>query len=466
MATKIGQQSPTISVVIPYARTKGNEAVKLYAKAGRKLEPWQADLVKDMMAYSRKLWTHIAFGYSVPRRNGKSESVLARALWGIENGEHVLYTAHRTSTSHSAWQRMTDLLFKLGYQEKEDFTKTKQLGFETIEHLKSGGVMNFRTRTTSGGLGEGYDLLIIDEAQEYTSDQASSLTYITSASKNPQTIYLGTPPTPQSSGTEFKDYRARVLEDGAEDCGWAEWSVPEQSDPLDKELWYKTNPALGLHLTEKTIKSEYKGNDIDFNIQRLGLWLKHNLRSAITEPEWKALACTEKPKKGKPLFVGIKFGVDGKNIAMSVAFKTPDGKVFVEGIDCRSVRDGFAWILKYLEALRAKVVVVDGASGQQLLHAAMKAAKIRGYKAPDVQEIIAANAAFEQAVLTESICHMDQPSLTQVVSNCEKRAIGSKGGFGYKAIREGVEIALMDSMILAFWACNEQKETRKQRIGF
>lgn len=466
MAKRIGQQTPTTSIVIPYSKTKGNEAIKLYAKAGRKLEPWQGDLVKDMMARKGRLWVHISFGYSVPRRNGKSESVLARALWGLENGEHILYTAHRTSTSHSAWQRMVDLLNKLGYKEKEDYYKTKQLGFETIELIKSGGVMNFRTRTTSGGLGEGYDLLIIDEAQEYTNDQASALTYITSASQNPQTIYLGTPPTPQSSGTEFKKYREKCLEGSSENWGWAEWSIEFQSDPMNTDLWYKVNPALGLHLTERTIRSEYKGDDVDFNIQRLGLWLKHDLKSAISQPEWEALTCEKMPKRCRPLFVGIKFGVDGKNVAMSVAFKTPDDKIFVEGLDCVPVRDGFNWILKYLKALKAKKVVVDGASGQRLLKDAMKKEKLRGYTAPTVEEIVSSNAMFEQGVFEGRICHMNQPSLTAVISSCTKRAIGNKGGFGYKALKDGLEIALMDSMILAYWACSEEKEKRIQRINY
>lgn len=59
-----------------------------------------------------------------------------------------------------------------------------------------------------------------------------------------------------------------------------------------------------------------------------------------------------------------------------------------------------------------------------------------------------------------------QPSLVQAVSNCEKRAIGSNGGFGYKAIKEEIEIALLDSVILAYWACSETKvKRRKQRIS-
>ena len=53
-------------------------------------------------------------------------------------------------------------------------------------------------------------------------------------------------------------------------------------------------------------------------------------------------------------------------------------------------------------------------------------------------------------------------SLTQSVSNSEKRAIGSNGGFGYRSLKEGVEIALLDSVILAYWKCTETKERKKQ----
>ena len=74
---------------------------------------------------------------------------------------------------------------------------------------------------------------------------------------------------------------------------------------------------------------------------------------------------------------------------------------------------------------------------------------------PTVKEIIVANASFEQAVFKKSLCHTGQPSLEQVVTNCEKRAIGTNGGFGYKSQLEDYDIALMDSVMLAHWLCAE-----------
>lgn len=461
-----GSQTPTTSVVLPYSKSKGKEAIALYERTGNKLYPWQELLLKDMLAVGKKkLWTHMKYGYAVSRRNGKSEAVLARILWGLQNGEKIVYTAHRTSTGHAMWERICELLASAGFKEKEDYTTLKQYGFETIKMLKSGAVVNFRTRSSKGGLGEGYDLLVIDEAQEYTEDQASALKYTISAADNPQTVYLGTPPTPQSSGTVFQQYRNSCLDGTAKESGWAEWAVETMSDPMDRELWYRTNPSLGYRLTERVIASEFEGDEVDFNVQRLGLWLSYNLKSAISQTEWESLKCRKRPEKGKVLFVGVKFGIDGKNVAMAYSFRHR-GKIFVEVVDCQPVRNGISWIVEKLKRMNPHKVVIDGKSGQQMLVDEMKKAKIKGIKIPDTGEIIKANAIFEQGVFDFSICHMNQPALMQSVANCGKRPIGSNGGFGYKSLKEDIEISLMDSVILAHWACYEFKESKKQRVSY
>jgi hypothetical protein len=56
--------------------------------------------------------------------------------------------------------------------------------------------------------------------------------------------------------------------------------------------------------------------------------------------------------------------------------------------------------------------------------------------------------------------------VTQIVSNCEKRAIGSRGGYGFKSLLDGARVELMDSLILAHWLCSTKKEVRKQKVGY
>lgn len=475
---KKGRQTPTQSVVLPYTETHGREAIDEYNASGRTAQEWQELLLYDILAVNEDgLWTHTKVGYSVPRRNGKNEIVAIRELYGLLHGEKILHTAHRTTTSSSASKRLANILNESGYTEiqrpKPDekymkaYTYSKQFGLEKITLLdEDGGSCDFRTRSSKGGLGEGFDMLIIDEAQEYTDDQESALKYVVTDSKNPQTIFCGTPPTPVSSGTVFTKMRTDTLQGARKNTMWAEWSVNKMSDIRDEEIWYETNPSLGTIFTVRSVSDEIGSDEIDFNIQRLGLWLKYNQKSAISKTEWESMAADVLPKLKGPMYVGIKYGHDGINVAMSIAVKTMEDKIFIETINCKEIKKGNAWIVNFLKQSNAKRIVVDGAGGQQLLASALKDAGIKNPIFPTVKEIITANAAFEQGICSRNIVHMNQPSLTQAASNCEKRAIGSSGGFGYKALKEEIEVALLDSCILAYWQCSTVKEKKKQKISY
>jgi len=456
---RVGRQSPTVSVILPYEATKGQEAIELYNTSNSNALEWQAALTYDIMAVNDEgLWVHQKFGYSVPRRNGKSEMALARCIWGLKHGERILYTAHRASTSHSIWERLSRLCVKTGVEVVSSF---RAFGKEHL-YCANGGAIEFRTRTSTGGLGEGYDLLVIDEAQEYTPEQETALKYVVSDSKNPQTIMFGTPPTAISAGTVFPKYRTRVLQGGTYEAGWAEWSVEAMTDAHDVDAWYEANPSLGIILKERTIRSEIGDDDTDFNVQRLGLWLKYNQRSAISKNEWEALQVDALPALEGKLFCGIKFGHDGENVSLSIACRTGE-KIFVETVGCKPIRAGISWIVDFIEKADIREVAVDGKNGTGLLQDAMKNLKLRKPVIPTVAQVIKANAVFEQAVTQATLVHMEQSAVMQIVSNCEKRAIGSGGGFGYQSLLDGADVSILDSVILAHWICLETPKVRKKQ---
>lgn len=366
-----GRQTPTQSVVLPYTQTHGQESIDLYNSTGRTAQEWQEIQMYDILAVNDEgLWVHTKYGYAVPRRNGKNEIVAIREMYGLTHGERILHTAHRTTTSASASRRLAALLDAAGYievtrlkrGEKYDkhYTYSKQMGLERIVLLgEGGGTIDFRTRSSKGGLGEGFDLLVIDEAQEYSDDQESALKYVVTDSKNPQTLFCGTPPTPVSSGTVFLKMRNSALQGETVNTGWAEWSVDEMTDPKDKEAWYQTNPSLGTIFTERSVLDEVGFDPIDFNIQRLGLWLRYNQKSAISKAEWEELKCDSMPKFTGKLFVGIKYGHDGDSVAMSIAVKTVAGQIFVEAIDCRPMRAGDGWFLTMINICHLSMEGID-----------------------------------------------------------------------------------------------------------
>lgn len=472
-----GQQEPTTGFTLPYKDSKGQEAVDLYNKSGRTAQEWQENLLFDMLATDEEdLWVHSRYGYSVPRQNGKNEVIAIRELYGLRNGERILHTAHRTSTSRAAWERLVFLLESIGITEKsaanpDGYTSGKSKGQEFIflPEIWGGGRIQFRTRTTTGGLGETFDLLIIDEAQEYQDDQESALKYTIVSSDNPQTILLGTPPTPYSSGTIFPVFRKKVLCGEMKHAGWAEWSVDDETDVNDREAWYKTNPSLGYKLSERAIEDEVGSDSIDFNIQRLGLWIKYNQKSVISKKEWDELETPELPELVGYLSVGVKFNRDGSTCALSIAGKTKDDKCFVECVDCRPMRDGIEWIASFLKSLEGNYskLICDGANGKELLSESLKDSRLKKAVFPTTGEYIEANSRFEQKIFKKDLVHMYQPAVADIVTNCEKRAIGSGGGFGYKSIKIGADVAILDSIILASWGVDKFTAPKKiQKISY
>jgi phage terminase large subunit-like protein len=278
---------------------------------------------------------------------------------------------------------------------------------------------------------------------------------------------FGTPPTAISAGTVFPNFRKHTLQDESYASGWAEWSVPEMATPDDVDLWYETNPSLGTILKERTIRSEIGDDETDFNIQRLGLWIKYNQRSAISRNEWEHLQVDKLPKLTSKLFVGIKFGVDGENVVLAVAAKTADGKIFCEVVGCRPIREGVAWLVAFLRDADVCKSVVDGKNGTDVLIDALKQAGVKRPAVANVANFIKANSVFDMAMEQGTFCHMAQAAVTQVVSNCERRKIGASGGLAYKSMLDGADIALLDSMILAHWLCYESKaEKPKQHISY
>lgn len=478
---RIDNQNPSFTNVEKSRKTKGTQAIKLYATSGRKLLTWQQRQIRAIETTNKSgTWKYMIYCLAVSRRNGKGEILVAREMDGlIDLKEKICHTAHRTTTSHDAFNRLYTALKAAGYQEHsrkqkkmpaKSFFASKQYGLEHIE-VTGGGSIDFRTRTNNGGLGEGFDLLVIDEAQEYTSKQQSALSYTVSSSKNPQTIITGTPPTVSSGGDVFVKIRNTVLDGKSEETGWAEWSTPdmvEGDDLKSPALWKRYNPSYGSILDARKIRSELANGDLDFNIQRLGFWCTFNQKSAISEQEWTDLKVDNLPELKDERFLGIKYGRDGVNCALSIASKTKDGKIFVETIDCTSVRAGNGWLFDFIKNPKVNKVAIDGASGQQLL-----ADQIQkyGFKKtvimPTVAEIIQGNSMFEQDLYAQNICHRGQQTLTDVVTNCKRRLIGSKGGFGYSSLVETQDIAVMESMILAYWLCAVTKEDKKkQKVSY
>ena len=465
----LGRQEPCVRVSPEYEATDGYDAERILRTGKLILDPWQTIVLCDWMAmtpYGK--WINKTCGGSIARQNGKTGLAEGRAESGmIMYNEQVIYTAHLQKTATETFEEMASFFDtpKLGKYLKDIKTA---LGREQII-LKSGARVKFLARTRNGGRGQHGDLLIFDEAQELTIDQQASFLPAISASLNPQTIYLGTPPDPNADGTVFRGIRDKALAGETKATAWFEFSVPEIGDVTDRTRWAETNPALGRRIMETTIEGECEQLAPDcFARERLGWWTPvatHQVEYAIDTDVWEACKSDESKPEGKTAY-GVKFSADGATVALCGAVIPDAGPARISLIEVRPTGHGISWLAEWLNQRynKASCVVIDGRNGVDVLVERIsdtwrfKGSVIR----PSAKDMIAATSTLTNALNEKSVTwYSQQDLLKESAITATKRPVGGGWCFG------GENSAPIEAASLALWgAVNSKRNPNKRmRIG-
>ena len=465
----MGSQEPSERIVPDYKTSDGMDAEKIVRVGGTILDPWQVLILDDWLGRTASgRWAAPTCGGSVPRQNGKTGLVEARIEAGmLMFNEQVIYTAHLQKTATETFEEIQNFFDQPKFRKYLKDIKTA-LGREQII-LKSGARVKFLARTRNGGRGQHGDLLIIDEAQEMDADAQASFLPAISASLNPQTIYVGTPPGPESPGTVFRGIRKKTIDGGSKQTAWFEFSVPEIGDVSDKKRWADTNPALGRRILLSTIEAEKEQMDDDtFARERLGWWTPedtHELNYAIDRQKWEACKSSELKPEGKTAY-GVKFSADGAEVCLCGAVIPKEGKARISIIDRRFTAEGTKWLADWLNERykQASCVVVDGRNGVDVL--CERLAEVWKYKGsvikPRASDVIAAVSVLVNAINESTVTWYEkQTALSDSATTSVKRPIGSGWGFG------GDDSAPIEAAALALWGAQTSKRdpTRKMKIG-
>lgn len=465
----MGSQAPSVRVCPKYKETDGKDAAKLLAAAGLKIDPWQADALCDWMGRDRwGIWSAPSCGLSVPRQNGKTCIVTGRAAAGmLLYNEWVIYTAHLQKTATETFMEIRAIFESDALKDYVREIKAA-IGREQII-LKNGGRIMFVARTRNGGRGLHGDCLIFDEAQEVEDSQLESFLPALSASKNPQTIYIGTPPDANCNGTVFRNMRQKVLDDNSEKTAWAEFSVNEIGDVTDRERWAKTNPALGRRIRESTIAAECEQMAPDsFARERLGWWMpiiEKKEDFAIDKDAWNACASSEKKPDGKTAY-GVKFSADGMEISLCGAVVDKDNVARISLIERRPTSDGVKWLADWLNARYSKAccVVIDGRNGVDVLIDKiaqtwrMKGSVIRA----STKDMMAAVSTLSNEINEQTITwYKPQEMLNESAVTSVKRPLSGGWAFG------GENSTPIEACALALWGVRTSRRdpSKKMRIG-
>lgn len=446
----------------------GKEAVELAASVGLVLDPWEAMVLEksltlrqdtyynDVLQMEMNKYQAFEIGVVVSRQNGKGAILEARELAGLYLlGERlIMHSAHEFPTSLEAFRRILHWVENSDDLRREVKKVVFNHGEEGIE-MRNGQRLRFRTRTKGGGRGFTGDCLILDEAMILKQQAVASLLPTLSARPNPQIWYTG------SAGDEESQQLGRVrkrahkaIEGGPGSKHWddrlfyCEWAANtctefcpdecEEHDRIDDPyIWAKTNPGMGIRISEEHIRAEFRSMDKEhFLRERLGVgtW-------PVDDEGWIVIPEEAWLNRGDATSVPVEpyvFAVDVtpnlSHSCITVCGASSGERVHVEvtsGIHGYDHRPGTDWVVPRLVELHKKwkpaaVVIDKGAQagrfvdelafhGIELLH-------------PSAREFAQACGAFYTSIVPKdgnapNLVHIGQPMLTKAISGAVKRVL-------------------------------------------
>ena len=495
---KTGRQTPTFERVGRYAYSLSDEVAEMFTEdGGATFYPAQEYELRLMLARNNDgSPAAMTIGISRPRQNGKSYAARFYSVYmSVFEHRDVLYSAHHSTTTKKMFMALCDL-----FESPERFpefaadvkTISHARGYEGIYfndwrddegRVHKGGCIEFATRTNSGSRGGTYSVIVVDEAQEMTSDQQEAMLPTASASSDarnaslmPQQIYIGTPPSPSCNGTVFADMHDKA-HGGEADAWWLEWAldckniidaIPDKDTAI--KLAYETNPAMGYRIAEKTVENEYDSMRLDgFARERLGWWTpvveKRQEAYALDAEAWQACASDLPKPEGKTAY-GVKFSADGSLVCLCGAVIAHDGTARISLIDARPTGYGVRWLAEWLNERyrRASCVVIDGRNGVDVLIdkiADVWRAKGSVIKA-NSKDVLAAVGMLTDAIGERSLTwYRPQEVLNESATTATKRPIGGGWGFG------GDNPAPIEACALALYGAKISKRdpNKVMRIG-
>lgn len=475
----IGNQNPRIKVEPSRVSTDGTDAALLMQEYGYTLDEWQQTVVNSWLGRDENGEYNVtSAGLSIPRQNGKNVCLEVREFYGmIVNGEKILHTAHQVRTSKASFRRLAALFTNPKFPEIQNEVKTIRYtnGEECIE-LNNGGVISYSARSRQAARGlDGVSLIVFDEAQELTDDQMEAImaTLAASMTGTRQLIYTGTPPYPGCPGNVFKRRREVCLSAPGKHDAWHEWSIEgknvEDIKTDDKKLWYQSNPALGIRLTEEFTEEEQRTLQADgFARERLGWWaptLEHEIDYAIDHTKWENCKSEELKPEGKTAY-GVKFSPDGAFVALCGAVIPDNGKARISLIDIKPTGHGVGWLADWLNQRykKASCVVIDGRNGVDVLIDKMSGTWIQkgSIIKPSTKDVIASVGMLTDSINEESLTwYFQQEALNDSALTSLKRPISGGWGFG------GDNSIPIEACALAYWGAKTSKRNpnKKMRIG-
>lgn len=455
-----GSQTPRILIAPTprgYSCDHAEAAIDLAGAYGLTLDEWQANAVRAWMRTTTTgRWCAGTWGLSVPRQNGKNGSLEAVELYMlVVLNLKILHTSHLLGSARKAFKR---LMHFFGTKVDDPHAKFPELnalvkeirktnGQEAIE-LHGGGLIELGARTGGAGRGSSFDVLVIDEAQEYEEDEQEALKPTISAapSGDPVTIFMGTPPRDLSErGEPFVRVRNNAVLGKNKRAAWVEHSADGDVDRMDEATLLAfvkdmrnaadANPALGIRVLLETIQDElHEFSPRSYARERLNMWPTPSVagKPAFSPGKWADLAIDDPDPDWPIAAFGVDMNPERTKVSIGVATFADEEDVHLElAADAPFDERGTSALVEWLweRAKRRTPIIIDAFSPcRDLLEPLLKKRKMKVFIL-DAKEYTQACAGLHEAVEKHpAVTHFGQEHLDESVKNAVQDPIKNRPG--------------------------------------
>lgn len=433
------------------------------------LDPWQEAAI---LAWTRVRpagqWCAKTWVASAARQNGKNGGLeLFEAYAMAVLGLAINHTAHRLKTARSSFRRLQRFFGRTANDPNAPFPELNAMvaefrhanGQEEIL-LHNNGRIVVGTRGSGSGRGETFDVLVVDEAQEYETDEQEALEPTISAAPggDPVIIYLGTPPRSIGErGEPFVRVRTDAITGKSKKTAYVEHSAAGQVDKMtdleleafvrDRKNWQDGNPALNIRIHEETIEGELERmSPRSFARERLNMWPSPadlDLR-AIKPEAWQERELSD-PDPDWPLAaIGVDMNPERTKVTIAMAVFAPHGVHIEIAADAPFSEEGTTALAEWLweRAKRRVPVVVDAYSPVRSIEPFLRRKKMKLFVL-SAAEYGQACMGLADAVSEGTVSHFGQSQLTLSAQGAMKEPMGKAGAWKFARASLDVDLSLV-----------------------
>lgn len=283
-----GRQEPEFESRHPGDESEGDRCAQFGYNLSRsygtktRCMPWEWLTIRGILSlqppneYGERIWTHRDVCIEATRQQGKTLIVVLLILFylfvvpalGRSRPLKIVYTAQRWATALDVFNRVVKVINAVPHLKRRlarpPSTRANHGVIEVV--LKRGrddkplttAVVEFAPRSQEFGRGiTELDILFLDEAYDIDPGIENDLTGAQSASENPQTIYLSTPPVflKHPKCHSLADMH-RLGHSRAPLLFYRLFAAPRHMSRTDPETWAAAQPSYGVATNEREIGSK------------------------------------------------------------------------------------------------------------------------------------------------------------------------------------------------------------------